>query len=382
MMRVAFFSDALAGRYGFGVGRYAWGLFHALQELNPKLDLLPVSARSNLDQESLKHLHERYGHQMLPWGRRWTALAWTLLGWPYIERWMDQDVDLVHHLELPYPIGTRRPWMVTIHDIGPLTHPEYFSEGRPWLMRAALRQAARKAEALVCVSEATAREVRSYLGTSLDDKLFVVPEGVAPVFLSEASEACHNPLGGRLNNDTSFILSAGSINPRKNLPRIIEALEMLQAQVPHHLVLTGARGWQSGGAWERIQASSAAERIHFLGFVTDQELKALYHKADAFIYPSLFEGFGLPVLEAMACGCPVVTSNISSLPEVAGDAALLVDPTDCEALANAILRVVRDQDLAEDLRQRGRKRSHLFTWRRCAERTAAIYEDIVGGGIA
>jgi len=379
-MRVAYLSDAFASRYGFGLGRYARELFRALRSLEPAPELVPISLQASLDAGSLQSMQSRPGHRLLPWGRRWTALLWTLLGRPALETWLDTEVDLVHHLELSYPIATHKPWLVTIHDLGPLTHPEYFSGGRPWLKEAALRRAVNQAQALVCVSQATAEEVRGYVGSSLSDRLFVIYEGVSPAFLEEPGDgawASLESMGKWFSEGWPFLLAAGSINPRKNLSRAVEAFEMISASVPHHLVLVGARGWNSDEAWHHIFSSPVADRVHFLGYVSDAQLSALYRQAAAFIYPSLYEGFGLPVLEAMACDCPVVSSSVSSLPEVAGDAALLVDPTDVCALADAVLAILEQNDLAAELRALGKARSLAFTWARCAEQVAAIYRSVV-----
>ncbi len=375
-MRVAFFSDALASRHGFGLGRYAKELFHALQNENESLELLPVSSWSNLDQESLRRLRRKYNYRLLPWGRRWTSLSWALLKWPRLEDWMGERIDLVHHVELSYPIATRKPWVVTIHDIGPLTHPELFSRSHPWLKRMALLRAVREAEALICVSQATAQEVRKYVGQPLGERLHVIPEGVSPQFFLEPHENEKASLRGHLPEGVPFILAVGSINPRKNLSRVVEALELITNEVPHHLVLVGARGWDSDETWRRIRTSSVADKIHFLGYVTDSQLNVLYHTADVFLYPSLYEGFGLPVLEAMAAGCPVVTSTVSSLPQVAENAALLVEPTDVSSMAEALLRIIQDRELASEMSLRGKKRVSDFTWEKCAQQVNSIYEDV------
>jgi glycosyltransferase involved in cell wall biosynthesis len=352
----------------------------ALRSLDPAPELLPISLHASLDADTLRVMKEQQGHKLLPWGRRRTALLWTMLGWPTLETWLDSDVDLIHHLELSYPIATHRPWLVTIHDLGPLTHPEYFSGGRPWLKEAALRRAVNRADALMCDSQSTAEEVRDYVGHSLLGRLAVVHAGVSSEFCTETGDsawASLECLDASLGEGWPFVLAVGSINPRKNLSRVVQALELLSVKVPHHLLLAGASGWDSDETWRYIRSSTVSDRVHYLGYVSDAQLNALYRRATAFIYPSLYEGFGLPVLEAMACGCPVVTSSVSSLPEVAGDAALLVDPTDVTALADAVLAIVEEDDLAAELRALGKERSLEFTWDRCAEQVAAIYSRVI-----
>ena len=168
----------------------------------------------------------------------------------------------------------------------------------------------------------------------------------------------------------------GSINPRKNLERIVAAFENAAGEIPHHLILAGGIGWDAEGVLAQIERSPLAERIHRIGFVSDETLRALYSRTSGFVYVSRLEGFGLPILEAMAAGAPVITSSVSSMPEVAGDAALLVDPLDVEAITEAILRLATDSALSDDLRQRGRTRAAGFDWHTCAEAVADVYRSV------
>jgi len=375
-VNVAYYSDAFASEKGFGLGRYAHELYDSINENASDISLNPVSAWSDMDADRLKQLGVEYDYRHLPWMRRWTALSWAFLKWPSLEQWVESDVDLVHHVELSYPMATKKPWVVTIHDIGPLTHPHFFSGSHKWLTEMALSRAVNQADALICVSNATANEVEVYTGRTLKDKIHIVPEGVSPVFFEEVNPECLGGIDGMPSPEAPYFLAVGSINPRKNIERLVEAFEQIQDAVPHHLILVGAKGWDDERAWRRVARSPVADRIHFLGFVTDEQLHALYSGASVFAYPSLFEGFGLPVLEAMAAGCPVVTSNRSSLPEVAGEAAVTVDPTDVAELAEALAFLAKGGSQVEQRVKEGYAHAMSYTWEQCARETISVYRSI------
>ncbi len=377
-MNVAFFSNQFAVRRGHGIARYAHRLYEALGRTQPDIHVTPAASWSDHDAQGVRALKERFGLRLLPWGRRWTPLAWTFLDWPPIENWLEGSIDVVHAVAMGFPVATRKPLVVTVHDIGPLTHPEFFSQVRPWVSERSLKQAVEKADAILCVSRATADEVELHVGGGLGNRLQVIYEGVARRFFEPPNTDCLMSLEGMPEGDAPFLMAAGKISPRKNIARVIQALAMLGDAIPHYLVLVGGSGWDADETLGLMNNPAIAERIHFLGYVSDEQLHALYSSASAYIHPSLFEGFGLTVLEAMAAGCPVVTSNVSSLPEVAGEAALLVDPMDLTAMADAIQTICLDESLAESLIARGRARAATFTWDRCAEQVARVYRSVGG----
>jgi len=176
-----------------------------------------------------------------------------------------------------------------------------------------------------------------------------------------------------------FVLFLGAMEPRKNLLRLIEAWATLKPAVRREtsLVVAGAQGWLNDSVRSRVESLGLGDRVHLAGYVEGEDLAALYSLATVFAYPSLREGFGLPVLEAMACGTPVLTSDVSSLPEVAGEAAVLVPPTDIEAIADGLLRLLEDAALRADLGERGRRQAAGFSWERCARETLGVYNSVV-----
>ncbi len=375
-MQILYHSDALASPAQFGLARYARELYAAIERSRPAFDLEPFSSRtapgagfaSGGGYREVRHPG---------WPHRTLVLLWTMLNSPRIERFLPK-ADVVHTLELDYPVATARPWVVTVHDVGPLTHPEYFSKSRRWLRRRGLEQAARRADVVIAVSSATADAVEGLVGNGIAKRIRVVPEAVSAQFFEPAAAGALVNVPDLPPAGEPYFMWAGSMNPRKNLPNVVAAFERIAGGVPHRLVLVGGLAWDSDETLKRLADSPVAHRVHRPGFVSDAALRALYQRADAFVYVSLLEGFGLPILEAMASGCPVITSDRSSMPEVAGDAAALVDPRSVDAIADAMLALATDAELAGQLRRRGRERAAGFRWPRVAGTVCDAYTGLTG----
>jgi glycosyltransferase involved in cell wall biosynthesis len=374
MKSVAFFSNQFADAKGHGLARYARELHSALSALG-HFAITPVAGWTSLPPAEFAVLQQTTGLRLTGLGRRLTPLAWNYLGRPTLERLLGRDVDVVHAVALGYPVATRKPLVVTIHDLGPLTCPQYFTNTRPWVMRRSLEQAERRADAIICVSRATADEVVAVAGPTIADRIRVVPEGVSEAFFAKADPAClaglDLPPDGVPN-----ILSAGKISPRKNIEGVLAAFARVRDIVPHHVVLVGGDGWDMDAVNRHIGSPGLRARVHLLGYVSDDQLRALYQRAALYVHPSLYEGFGLTVLEAMASGVPVISSNTSALPEVVGEAGRLVDPTDTDALAEAMAELCLDRALACELAHRGRLQAARFRWSDCAAAVAGIYSEL------
>ena len=317
--------------------------------------------------------------KLMPWGRRMTPLLWTFLGWPFIEKKLEEDVDLVHAVSLGYPIATRKKYLTTIHDIGPLTHPEYFPKRTQQIMSHSFQHAIKKSDGFIGVSLATVEEVLNYADlkykVNLSDRIHLVMEGVDEIFFEsvQLEEADLN----RIPIEKDYFLAVGKISPRKNLDVVFDALAQIKDKLDTHLITVGGDGWDFEQIKKRTVSLGLEGRVHFLGYVSDQVLMYLYQHAKAFIYPSKFEGFGLPVLEAMASGCPVVTSNLSSLPEVAGDAAILINPDDASELSEELVNIVQKEELRSNMTQKGLERAKLFSWRKVAFQTTEVYRKLI-----
>lgn len=373
-MNIIYHSDAFANASRYGLSRYAWELLDALCRENDSNRFTATSSRFNLPAEALDSLPPCADFTYINRNHKAMLLSWAFAHAPDIERRV-APADLVHSVELDYPVSTSRPWIVTVHDLGPLTHPEYFSKSRPWLRRMGLKRALRKAQLIIAVSQATADAVESFSSQPLGQRLRVIHEGVSGEFFDTPPPACLDGLAMPPSGEPYFLWT-GSINPRKNLTNVIRAFERIAEDCEINLVLAGGLGWDTGSELDIISRSPCAHRIFRTGFVSDEQLRALYRGASAFVYASFMEGFGLPILEAMACGCPVITSNLSSMPEVAGDVGLLVDPHDVEDIAAAMHDMAENDAERNKLSDQGIERARAFSWDKTARSMLKAYDDV------
>lgn len=279
--------------------------------------------------------------------------------------------DLVHHPASIGPAVPLTPAVLTVHDLIALRHPEWFRWDRALYYRNALRASVRHAARVITDSRATANDLAELLAYP-ESQIDVVPLGVGKEFRPASETACAE-VRRRYRLPERFFLYVGTIEPRKNLERLLTAWSSMVREETPDLVIAGRRGWKTDAFERAVVQSPSRARIHTPGYVEQKDLPAVLSAATAFVWPSLVEGFGLPPLEAMACGAPVLTSNTSSLPETAGDAAILVCPTDTEAIAEALCRLSEDEALRLSLRAKGLARAAQFTWARTAERTVESY---------
>jgi glycosyltransferase involved in cell wall biosynthesis len=271
------------------------------------------------------------------------------------------------------PIAGDLPLVSVVHDLTPWTNPEWHTTRTLVGFVPLWEKTAERAARLICVSEATARQLR-FLFPETRDRVRVVPNGVDPEFAPAADPAAVETTRRRHAGGKPYILYLGTLEPRKNVGVLVEACERLwsgNAGRPD-LVLAGGAGWKTSDLFDRIERSPFRERIHIPGYATRETARDLYQSAEVFVYPSLAEGFGLPVLEAMACGAPVVVSTAEALREVAGDAALFAGPRDAAGLARAIARVLDDPAESARLRAAGLAQAARFSWEACARGTAAV----------
>jgi glycosyltransferase involved in cell wall biosynthesis len=263
------------------------------------------------------------------------------------------------------------PTAVEVYDLIAFEPGAHAQRRAGLIERVTVRPALRRARALLCISQATRDDLVRHFPRSAS-KARVVPLAVSERLRRERSPEELAAARERHGVEGSFVLCAGTLEPRKNLSRLIEAFLGLPAELsgPHTLALVGPKGWEAEEIDRRIAAAGA--RVKVLGYVSDDDLAALYQSCTAFCYPSLYEGFGLPVLEAMACGAPVLTSRASSMPEIAGDAALYVDPLDVDDIARGLESLLRSPSECERLAALGRQRAAAFSWERTASETLEI----------
>ncbi len=291
-------------------------------------------------------------------------------------------LDLIHDPvgASPFTLGRwagRYKRVVSIHDAIAFRYPEGYPRLNNFLHRHYVPYTLRNVDAVVTVSDHAREDLNEFLGIP-PPEVHVAPPGVSETF-HPVADAESAEVARRFGLDRPFILSVGAKEARKNLPRLILAFEDLHRDLPEYqLALVGPTLWRHPISIDAIKARGVRDRVRLIEYVSDEELRALYSRASLFVHPSLYEGFGLPVLEAMACGTPVVASNSTSIPEVAGDAAVFFDPTDVHALAEAMRHVLMDTDLQASLRAKGFERVSRFTWERAAETTAAVYRAVLG----
>jgi glycosyltransferase involved in cell wall biosynthesis len=311
---------------------------------------------------------------VFPGGGRLAKLTWPNLQLPQgAER---AGLDLVH-VTTPYGCfrSTRFKKIITVCDVTPLLFPETHGRMQVWHHRLALPPILRAADRIITISEASRRDIVRCCNVP-EEKVSVTLLAASLPALPAGELSRTAPITGIAG---PYILNVGTLEPRKNLSGLLEAFAAAcRRGLPHSLVIAGAGGWGRASIPALAQRLGVGDRVHVAGFIDDRDLPGLYAGADFFVYPSLYEGFGLPVLEAMVCGAPVITSNVSSLPEVAGDAALLVDPRSSTELGEAMLRLAGDAGLRQELRARGRVRAAQFSWERTADETWGIYQDVMG----
>lgn len=282
----------------------------------------------------------------------------------------------LHYPSSTGPLTRTRPLALTVHDLCFLRHPEWFPAAKALYYRVFIARAAARADLILADSQATADDVRDLLRVP-EDRIRVVPLGCDARFRPPDPEDTAR-LKTRLGLPDRYFLFVGTLEPRKNVARLVEAWDHIAGEpdMPG-LVVAGRGGWKTGPIEAALRGVRCPERLKRLDHVPDADLPVLLGGAAAFVWPSLMEGFGLPVLEAMACGAPVVTSTTSSLPEVTGDAALGVDPLDTQALSDAMRRLAGDESLRKRLSEEGVKRAAGFTWQRTAALTAKACRELV-----
>lgn len=354
-----------------GITWYIYNLLRHLPEVDPEIRFTAfLSERRYSAPPGLQVQLSR-----LPTHRPPVRILWEQGLQPWALR--KAQVQLLH---CPAFVGTRLsrvPFVVTVHDLSFLLYPEGFRKPNRLYLKSFTRWSVQRARRVIAVSDSTKRDVVRLYGIP-PDKVDVVHNGVDPCFQPlPASET--TAFKAEQGLPERFLLFVGTLEPRKNVARLIESYAHLPADRPP-LILVGGRGWFYDEIFAQVRKLGLGENVRFAGFVPPEDLPRWYNAATLFVYPSLYEGFGLPPLEAMACGTPVVTSTASSLPEVVGPAGLLVDPTDSEALTEAMKRVLGDQDLQDEMRAAGLIQAQGFSWQETARRTAGSYRRALSAG--
>ena len=297
-----------------------------------------------------------------------------------LTRKLRQDRPDLVHVQYTAPLGCPVPVVVSVHDVSYLEHPEYFTRFRALQSQHTMKRTVQAAARVFTPSEFSKQSIlRAY--ALPEDKVMVMPNAVSSSFRPVPRATSQRWVKAHRDYSFPFILTVGDLQPRKNHLRLIQAFEEIlrtYPNLPHHLVMVGKETWYSDTVRTAAQKSPAGRRIHFTGFVEDDELLRLYGACDLFVYPSLYEGFGLPILEAMACGRAVACSNSSAMPEVADSAALLFDPNSIPEMVRAMRDLLLDAELRTRMERLGLHRATLFSWEKTARKTLDVYYEIAG----
>ena len=359
--------------HDYGIGTYVRNLVYWLSKLDDTNTYILICHREDVD--FVRSLGPRFEALQEPAGNYSIREQWSV---PLaLAR---ARVDLFHAPHYVVSPLTRCPFVVTIHDCIHLRFPQYLPNRLAHrYARTMMQMSANRSRRILTVSQASKQDILHYLR---------VPEDKVEVIYNALDERLATPptieeltrVRDRYALQSPFILYAGNIKPHKNVDRLIEAYAILRRQgvVDAKLLIIGDEVSKYPNLRRLVHRHQLHPHVRFFGFVSDEMLSILYRLATVFVFPSLYEGFGLPPLEAMAAGAPVITSNVSSLPEVVGDAAVLIDPMDAHSIANAMARVIGDEALRADLIRRGHERVHAFSWRRSVTRVREVYQELAG----
>lgn len=375
--RIGINAHLLAQGQGYrsaGVSRYIYNLLIHLHREDPEGEYTVF-----LNSGCALSLSYRQRRSSLPTYKPWVRVLWEQFLLP--SEVQKENIALLHSPVNVQPFLLPCKGVVTVTDLSFMVFPESFRPLQRLYQRIFTRISAQRASHLIAISSSTAQDLGKFFDVPAT-KISIIFPGVDAVYrpIEEVSILRH--FRQRRNLPERFILFVGTLEPRKNLLTLLKAYAQFkhQTKTNHKLVLAGSPGWLYQPIYAAVEELGLGDDVLFPGFIPEDELPLWYNTADIFVYPSLYEGFGLPPLEAMACGTPVLVSNASSLPEVVGDAALLVDPYRPDAWAAALSRLCSDRHLRDDLAARGPKWAQTFSWTRMAKETILVYQAVLTGG--
>ena len=366
-MKIGIISEAINDKNVTGIGTYTYNL----------LKILQVKSKHNR-YFSINHLNiKMFDHDTLIVENPFKQILQTYMWYPYlIIRLRKTDLDLIHNpSQIPTFFKPAQKYIITVCDLTPLKFPKEHKIGKELIYKLLYPRTLKYSDRIIAISCSTKQDLINH---------FKIPDNKIKVIHLAADEKFQPPekksilkFKTEYNLNYPFILYVGTLEPRKNIPTLIKAFYNLKKyNLPHKLVIAGKKGWKYKSIFETIEKLDLQDDVIFTGYVPSEDLPALYSAADLFVYPSLYEGFGLPPLEAMSCGCPVITSNSSSLPEVIGDAGIMIDPYDIDLLASSMYEVLTNDELKADMIKKGLERAKMFSWEKCARETLEVYEEV------
>jgi len=358
-----------------GVANYVFGLLQGLSRVDRGSAYVVFAKPMHVRQLAVDAPNFTFVPIELP--ARGLRLAWEQVGLPRQVR--RHRLDLLHSPHYTMPVSHPAPSVVTFCDMTFVLHPELHQRAKRVFFPAMMRWSARHADRLITISESTGDDLVRLWGID-PDRVTAIPLAAGAEYRPAGPEAVAAVSARYGVRPGGYVLYVGVLEPRKNVDVLVAAFGRLAGRFPDlDLVIAGKPGWMYDRIFTQVESLGLRQRVKFPGYVPQDDLPALYAGARVFVYPSQYEGFGLPVLEAMRCGAPVITSNVSSMPEIAGDAALLVEPRDEGGLSEALARRAYDPAFAGELARRGAERATGFTWERCASETLEVYHRTLAG---
>ncbi len=376
-MHIGLNAHLLSSSKSYRAAGINWYIYNLLQHLPDAVDKHSLTVFLGDKEASRSFPRMRTRVTALPTRNPAIRILWEQLWQPVQLR--REGIDLLHSLAFVQPVALGCAGVVTIYDLSFILFPQRLPPWRRTYLRLGTSLSARRARRIIAISSSTKHDIVRLLGVS-ESRVDVVACGVDEDFRPIENEEQLDALRTRWHLPPEMLLFVGTLEPRKNLTTLLRSYALLRQRFdPPPLVVGGPKGWHHEEVFSLAEELGLQEQVLFPGYIPREELPLWYNAASLFVYPSLYEGFGLPALEAMACGTPVVTSNTSALPEVVGDAGLLVEPTDAEEMADAMHRVLADLELRDTLRGKGLERAKAFSWQRAAQETAKTYDRAMSG---
>ncbi len=365
---------------GGGIGRYTRELIYALTAVDPRTDYHFFSAKQ-ADAAPVPNPIPKAKNvtvHLAPLSERWLYRLWYRLRLPLPVQWVTGSVDLFHSPDfvLP-PVSGNIPTLLTVHDLSFIHYPDTFPAKLVSYLNRVVPWSINRATHILADSQATKTDLLS-LWQVTEEKVTVLYSGVHEHFQPVTDAARQTAVRQKYKiGEAPYILAVGTVQPRKNYQMLIQAFRPVADSQPHHLVIAGGRGWLYYEMMAEVERQGLSGRVHFVGFVADEDLPTLYSAADLFVFPSLYEGFGLPLLEAMGCGVPVISSNASSLPEVAGGAAVQLSPHELDEWTAVMNQILSDPAERARLVALGFQQVRRFSWLQSARQLCQIYARLV-----
>jgi glycosyltransferase involved in cell wall biosynthesis len=361
-----------------GVGNYTYQLIKCLSRLDRVNQyVLFYCHHQNVRDRIMKLENPNFESRTIRFPIKIMKMFWASIRRPKVDRWVGK-VDLYHSTAFYLNPITNGKSVLTIFDVNFLAMRKFTLWSGRWHFAPKMKDYTKRCHHIITVSESSKREIIKYLNVP-EEKISVIYGGYSDIFKPKTDDRLSGEVKRKYNITGNYLLYVGTLEPRKNLKGLIQAYTQCQAKKDFLLVLAGGKGWKYEHIFRLVDKLQLQDQVIFTGYVEEADLPGLYQGASLFVYPSFYEGFGLPPLEAMACGLPVIVSNTTSLPEVVGDAGVYVDPNDVEQIAFSIDTVLSDSELRRNLTQRGSERARLFSWEKTAKATLQLYEQVVEG---